>query len=103
MTALETLTRTRERLSGPNRWRKNQYGPDAAGRCCLLGACYTVGESTDAITVAVDLLEDCVRQLKGDYRTDDRRNNVAAFNDSPKTKYADVVQVLDCAIAKASS
>lgn len=95
MTTAEILRGARERLSSPRRWRKHDYGPDGAGRVCIVGACAVAAGETDIHTIEQGpvgaLLSECVGS-----------GLPISFNDDPETTHADVLRVLDCAIQKAT-
>lgn len=103
MTTKEALIAMRELLSDPKRWTKGALGRDSHGEkisaksdmtvCwCLGGAALKIGKVAD-----YDLAMNALRKLCPDQG---HLCGVVLFNDDPSTTHADILRVLDAAIAK---
>lgn len=112
MEKLELLKGVRKHLSNPENWYKGGYAPGGCvnipkGCVCLLGAANYVADpdrnySRDGTNYAAETILD--RGLVGCVPAAFERDGfvrVASFNDHPDTTHADILKVLDCAIAKA--
>lgn len=103
----EVLTRAKARIATPERWTKGTYARDESGEpadsysaravCwCMLGAVFADVIDGIAIEHAICLphpIEDALKAANGG------EVRFAHFNDAPETTHADVLAVLDRAIA----
>lgn len=99
----ETLVKARELLSDPEKWAKEDFAYtadeapvhplDPAATCfCLLGALERVTRNRDGLAY-LDARQAIRGMLPGEH------DCVPEFNDDPDTTHADVLAVLDKAIA----
>lgn len=103
MNNVEILTKARELIATPQRWHKGSLFGDGAGEMapqkravqfCIAGACiYVVPDNVFHYSDAKDLLEPYMPR---------GFESIAQFNDDERTTHADVLAVLDRAIAGAS-
>jgi hypothetical protein len=101
MIALEILRAARELISTPDKWTQGEWGTDANGlfprdgepatRFCLWGACrHATRQDGVRFHLAWQVLE---RMRPGGM-------GAITFNDAPTTTHADVLALLDRAIAE---
>lgn len=90
MTTLDVLVKAREMIDVPEKWLKGA-GREGCRRCLYNAVCEA---SRNINTLA--LAEICA-VLPGQFAG----GNICDFNDDPLTTHADVLRVLDAAIARA--
>ena len=106
----DILVRVRERLSDPERWTKYtlarrpfyedlvpcSVGDSGATCWCLAGAVMAETMATSS-AVAINAIHECLPAY-----LQKRNGGIVEFNDGARRKHADILRVLDCAIAKAA-
>lgn len=99
MDTREILVGARKLLEDPANWIRGDFEDN--GGHCLIGACRAVARAhsvTDERLVA-----HAIHGLREVISYEGRGTSVALFNDSMRTSHADVLSVLDLAIAKAGA
>lgn len=104
------LTRVRKFLTDPTHWARGWYSFDAnklqvapdsplAVSFCLMGACYRESQLPTSREEAYREAVSRIRQAIPPAMVMCNKDTIPGFNDNPKTTHADILQVLDAAIA----
>jgi hypothetical protein len=102
MTTREVLVAMRELLAKPEAWTQGAYARDASGRYVSLvsqeASCWCIGGALLKCSRMGGNYDEVLFKLGGIFAGD----SISAWNDAPERTHADVLALLDRAIAEAS-